>query len=252
MQKIACIFIILSFTSCSVFKQLNSGDNLVLETNDYSDNVVESIGKFNISNQNFFIRKAEIQIISAEEKQNFLASIKFLFPDKYLISLRNRTGVEGARVFLTGDTILINDRISRELLYGEPDYIRNKFGISLSALPLVFGDFVFNNLEDGKNVKCINGFIKLNSSIAGLRYEFVIDCKALKLFSCKQINEREEGQVILNYSRYIEIGNHTVPARIELLYGNIQVLISIKNIEIPWVGELDFMPGRKYDVIPLK
>lgn len=252
MQKIAYIFIILSIASCSVFKKQNSGGIILSEKDEFHGDIVEAVKKLNISNQNYFIRKAEIQVISGEKKESFLASIKFIFPDKYLISLRSKSGVEGARVFLTADTILVNNRISRELLYGDPDFIRKKFGISPSAVPVLFGDFVFRSIEDQYNVKCTDGFMKLHSSMMGLPYESVIDCKTLKLNSCIQVSEREEDRVIMNFSRYLEFENSIVPSRIKMTYGSIQVLITIKNIEIPWEGELEFIPGQNYEVIPLK
>jgi len=251
LQKIAYIFILITFTSCSVFKRQNAS-KLIYEENGLSINRIERIRKLNISNQNFFISKAEVQIISGDENEVFLASVKFLFPDKYLISLRSKTGVEGARVFLTGDTILINDRINRTLFYGNPDYISRKFGISPAAVPLFFGDLVFTDLRNQDDVKCDDGLIDINSTISGLKFEAVADCRFLKMISCIQINDREGEQVKIYYSEFNEIGEFVAPSRIILEYEKIKVLIAIKRLEIPWDGSFDFIPGSKYERIPLK
>ena len=40
-----------------------------------------------------------------------MATIKYELPDKYLISIRSKAGIEAARIFITKDTVLINDRI---------------------------------------------------------------------------------------------------------------------------------------------
>ena len=42
--------------------------------------------------QDFFIQKAEIEVINQDGKEKYLSTIKYEKPDKYLISIKSRTG----------------------------------------------------------------------------------------------------------------------------------------------------------------
>ena len=114
---------------------------------------MERIENQNLTKRNFFIQKAEIEILSEEENQKLIASIKFIYPDQYLISLKSKTGIEAARIFITDDTVLINDRINRKLYFGKPAQLKNKYGISPAVLPVVLGDFIKGNSKlDEQNI----------------------------------------------------------------------------------------------------
>jgi hypothetical protein len=109
--------------------------NVIVEKHDNtyrfsSDNITESVSQQNITNSGFFIEKAEIEINNDKGKEKFIANIKFELPDKYLISLKSRSGIEGARIYLSKDTILVNDRINQIEYYGTSFYIRKKYGFS--------------------------------------------------------------------------------------------------------------------------
>jgi len=250
LRKIVNILFVLTITSCTVFKQTNT--NVVTDEDASFGSVARKTKNLNITNQCFLIAKAEIILSEGNQKESFIASVKFSFPDKYLISLRSKSGIEGARIYLTGDTLLINDRINRKLYYGEPDYIRKKFGISASALPLIFGDMIFKDSGDSENLKCIDGYLNFNKAFMGLRYETSIDCKKSKMISCIQQNDKEGEQVIMRYSKYMEKGNCLFPSFINIFYREMNVSIKIRKVEIPWEGNLEFIAGNKYELIYLK
>jgi hypothetical protein len=58
-----------------------------------SDNIVENVTRQNLTSGGFFIQKAEIEFINLNGKQKFLATVKFEYPDKFLISLKSKTGI---------------------------------------------------------------------------------------------------------------------------------------------------------------
>ena len=59
-------------------------------------------------------------------------------PDKFLISIKSHTGIEVARIFLTGDSIMINDRINKKLYYGSTSYLKNKYGLTTAVFPVIW------------------------------------------------------------------------------------------------------------------
>jgi hypothetical protein len=251
LREIGSILVLFIVFSCSVLKR-ESSNNVISEKDRSLNFSLESIRKQNISNQSFFISKAEIELTSGKEVQSLICSVKFSAPDIYLISLRGRSGIEAARVFLSGDTIIVNDRINRILYYGKPDYINMKFGIPASGLPMIFGDIVNKTIIDSSALECFNGKINFNGSLDGLRYVFAADCQNAKLVNCVRINELNQEQEKISYRKYFNWGKYFGPSVINIDYKHIKMIIRIRKLVVPWDGGIDFIPGSNYELIPLK
>jgi len=246
--SIQCILI----AGCSVTR------NVIVEkpdnTNRFtSDNIAESVSEQNITNGGFFIEKAEIELNNDKGKEKFIANIKFEAPDKYLISLKSRSGIEGARIYLSKDTILINDRINQIEYYGTSFYLRKKYGFSMSTLPLIFGDLVVEGNFKNNGNKCIEDRLKLECEVKGVDLNYSIDCKKRKVILVNQINNLVQPGVKIKYDRFHIIGYILVPETIELEDYQYNTSIRIKVIKIvkPWNGNLKFVPGKGYELIEL-
>lgn len=250
MQKITIVIVLLLVSSCSVLRHEKSGDSVVSTDNPYS-NVLEKVKRNNISNKGFFIVKADIEYVTGDKKERFIASIKYSSPDKYLISLRSRSGIEAARIFITRDTILVNDRIGRKLYYGNSDYLQRKYGIPVSLLPVLFGDFVFNNTMQAESSDCRNGFLYLSSYMMGLKFESVLDCGKNKLVKSYKAGDTGYSALEFEFNKFKNISDRIVPANIKISYEEYVVEIKIGRIEIPWEDTVEFIPGNKYELIRL-
>ena len=68
----------------------------------------------NLTGIDFNIVKAEVEVMNNGESQKLVASVKYRKPGNYLVTIRNRTGIEAARVYITHDTVLINYSIYRK------------------------------------------------------------------------------------------------------------------------------------------
>jgi hypothetical protein len=252
LQKVV-IGILISFllTGCAVFrKSERSGKSARgMSRNEVS---AADLLKNNLTSRNFFIQKAEIEISSEELREKFLASIRFAFPDTFNISVRTRTGIELARIFLTRDTVLANDRLNRVLYYGKPGILGRKYGISSDAIPVIFGDYV--NGGNDTIIKCNEDKAGINGIVHGLRIHYDVDCKVMKVQrSVQQGNVWNSGNEII-YSDFMEIGDIVVPMliRINKLNSKSSIEVKMGKIERPWTGSVRFVPGNRYDQIELK
>jgi len=154
LQKIGIILLICFFTaSCSVTRKERTNVNDKLNRT-FSDNTLESIKYQNITSNSFFIQKAEIILLTKNGKERFIANIKFEKPDKYLISIKNITGIEGARIYINEDSILVNDRINKKLYFGNSYNLKKKFGLTIDLIPLIFGDIVLDKNCEKKKINC--------------------------------------------------------------------------------------------------
>lgn len=253
MWKIVIIVFLGFFSAgCSVIRNKSNRD-LEISKEFLSENILESVQNQNITNRSFFIQKTEIEILTQNSKENLIGNIKFIHPDKYLISVKGRTGIEGARIFISGDTLLINDRINKKMYSVSPLYLRKKYGISKDFLPLIFGDFVLENKSEGNRVSCSGDKINYNCTVQGIELIYEINCKKGKTILVKEINSIDSGNIEIKYGKFINSGNLLMPEEIEIIDSqrNIKLKIRIVKIQQPWNGKLEFFPGKDYEIIEL-
>jgi hypothetical protein len=216
-------------------------------------NNLQAIINQNITNQNFYIHKATIEISTPEGKEKFIASVKFKYPDKYLISLKGKTGIEGSRIFISADTILINDRLKRKLYFGSGEYLKNKYGFSSFFLPIILGDYVRNNLSKENTVVCLDNILSRGEIIGGIKINYVIDCRFGKVILVTPERLDKSNTFEIHFSKFLKAGNSLIAGQIEVIDLNTKtkIRIEIGQIEFPWVGEIEFLPGNKYEIINL-
>jgi len=246
------LFILLMNAGCSVFR--NQGTrNITLSDNTNISNLLERIKNHNISSDNFFIEKAQIQVSGPDGDQKFLGSIKFEIPDKYLISLKSTTGFEAMRIYISEDTILINDRINKKLYTGNSQYMRRKYGVPVSFLPLIFGDFFATDLNAGLEFKCNEGKLDLNEGKNGLMIKYVIDCDKAKVVSIGIENSLNQEGIQISFQKFLEIENILLARSIIIvdIQKHTTINIKIDKLQLPWDGKVEFIPGNRYELVQL-
>jgi hypothetical protein len=253
LQKIAVILILGTLLGgCSISKKL---DNTKPEysTKQLTDNILEDVKEENITKLNFYIEKAEIEIVTEKGTEKYTGNIKFEKPDKYLISLKSRSGIEGARIYISNDSILVNDRINRKLYYANSFYLNKKYGFDLSCLPLIFGDIVLEKVFEENKRKCLENRFKIDCIIKGLKLSYEIDCNKRKILSVSEINSYLQQSVRFKYEDFLSVKDILIPKVMEFDVNqyNTHVRIKIKKVEFPWNGSIKFIPGKGYELIEL-
>jgi hypothetical protein len=217
-----------------------------------SETILKKIENQNISKDGFFIEKAEISSENEKGSEKFLASIKFKAPEKYLISIRSKTGIEVARIFLSHDTVLANDRINRILYYGKPLALKNQYGITSSVLAVVFGDILNSNQSYNLKGSCLNNDLNTTVSIDGIKVVYMIDCKRMKPIKAIAGNS-DNDKLEIRFSEFRKDKNITYPERIKVVNTKKKESVEIKvvKINVPWNGNIEFIPGKNYEMIQL-
>ncbi len=239
-------------TGCAVVKEdinkmisgRESESNLSLE---------EKVMLNNITNNGFFITKANISIEKEGVTINTVANIKFNAPQNYLISIRSFGGIEAARIFMTEDTLLINDRINKKLLYGKPEYLKRAYGIDPLIIPVIFGDFCSNRDKYFKSGDCLNGKTQRTEILNKYKAIYTIDCTKEKIVSTAIESDGKRDVYDMGFNDFTRSGGIIYPGKINLekRVENIKITIEIKEIEYPWKGEFDFIPGIRYEKVKL-
>jgi hypothetical protein len=249
LQKVIIILIVgLVFSSCSIKRKSISKTAEIPITG----NLLTDVKNQNLTNFDFFIQKGEVEYITESGKEKYLFTVKYKNPGRYLVSIKNRAGIEGVRIFVSGDTIMANDRINKVLYSASSLYLQQNFGISPGLLPLIFGDIILGNREV-KTEKCIGNKVNFESSIRGQPLLYEIDCEKRKLTMAEQEGNNLQIATEIRYDQFFSIGGISIPKYIEMHHNQTNTTIKIKilKIEIPWSGNIDFVPGRDYEKMEL-
>ncbi|HOS70841.1 MAG TPA: DUF4292 domain-containing protein, partial [Bacteroidales bacterium] len=187
-------------------------------------------------------------------QRKLLGTVKYRSPGEYLISLRHNTGIEAARIFIKGDSVMVNDRINRNLYIAENDYLQDRFGIGTTLVPLVFGDFL-ETMTDVVTLKdCRSGVSEIQGYAGNRDIWYCIDCKSGKASSVTVSDRIGRNSVSLSFGEYRKTGYFIYPGRIKIEdnSGLGKISISVNSVEFRDSQKLEFLPGRNYKKIILK
>lgn len=246
------MFIEILITGCSVTRTgLNNSDRSSVQV--LTEKMIENIEKMNICERGFFIQKAEIGITTKERSDRLIGTIKYEKPGRYLVSLKSRAGIEAARIFISEDTILINDRLNRKLYFGSSTYFINRYGLKGSILPIIFGDFIGERFTDNDAIKNINGLIRVSCVSKGIKINYNIDVKKGKTIQAIPESSLGDENIMISYKGFYERNEMIIPGTIIIkdLKRRVSIEIRIKKIQIPWNENIEFIPGNRYEQIEL-
>jgi hypothetical protein len=254
LQKIGfALFLVIFITGCLAIKNQDVKSSLV--SNDLEEKILlKRVEKQNITNESYIIQKAIVEIITPEETKKVLVNIKFEKPDKYLFSIKSRTGIEVSRIFISADTILVNDRINKKLYYGSSSYIKVKYGFSISVLPVILGDYIEGKILEGGIGNCSYGKRNIVCTINGININYIIDCRKGKAISVTNDNGIYDNGIKIQFKDFKKEGMTVFPGSIFIddFKGNSKINIKILKFESQWNGKIDFVPGDKYEISKLQ
>lgn len=251
MRKIILLYLVVAVLSgCSGIKKAGkTGKGKELSGAVSITDVTEQ----NLSSGNFYIQKAEVDFDNNNAGFSFIATIKHVVPDQYLISLRMRTGIEVGRIYVDKDTIMANDRINRILYYGKSSVLSARYGVPFELIPVIFGDLVGEAESVNQKSECHDGTIAVNSYLKGVRLMYNIDCSSKKAVLLKQEGYSGASGEIM-YGNFEKNGGKLSPSEITLNHKESGSTLHLKfeKVEIPWEGAIEFVPGNKYDRVELR
>ena len=250
MQKRAFILILIIATGCSALRK-----NVQKDYNEAPGNIVfsDEIKKLNLSEYNFKIDKAVINVKTGNEETRLIANIKYNKPGKYLISIRNTTGIEAARLFISSDTVLINDRINKKMFYGSPETLLMKYGISFVNLPALIGDYIGES-DEKKIIKCENNKTQIKKLTGNMEITYFINCSKNKLDGILIANNESGDRIEFSFEKFRKINDMTIPGLITVkdIDNELNIVIKIEKIQATELNEIIFIPGKNYENVILR
>ena len=219
------------------------------ETRVSSERILGQVAARNITNGGFFVQKGKISTSGEAGRINLLFTMKYVKPGNYLISLRSITGIEAFRVYISQDTVLINDRLNQEILYGKPADFERITGIHPDLLRISLGDIVFTGNEIVDVGGCSGGEIKLEGNYKGLLINTIVSCGVEKVKSAVLNRGIPDRTINIDYKKH-RFDYYRIPRRIEVndYSRNVTIKVKIEKYLSPWVGDVEFIPGNGYSI----
>jgi hypothetical protein len=243
---------ILSF-SCSVQKR-SLRSNYESSGTTGNRNTLNEVLKNNLSNNDFYIQRADVRLTQENVTVRFNAAIKFKRPDSLLVSVKAKTGMEAGRALITRDTLIINDRINKRVIVGDAKSIRKKYGIDPYYIFALLGDLIVNERETARDIDCSRGLNMPRIQTNDKRIEYTIDCSMGKVVKALFEGDVRSGNILLNYSGFTALSRIMIPGKIEISddLNNMNILIEIRKIEMPWNGQLKLITGSGYKIFRIR
>ena len=251
---IAVLFLIVA-TGCSVKRAtLPTARN-----SDFTSSALLSVSdvtELNFTAQSFFIQRADINVVNNNQSQSATATIKFAQPDSFLISVRVLGGlVEAARIMLTSDTILINDRINNNLYFGSNQNVKRIYGFDLMFFPVLLGDLITAS-QTLSGINCDEGNAVLRESSRGYIINYYIDCATKK---CRKViieNENDffADDIEIDFDNFGKDNKMIFPTHLKINnFANfVSFEITIRKVEFNEGSSIEFIPGRNYNMVEIK
>jgi len=227
------LIILILVTGCTVSRQITSDKDNNFDINKILLNTYSK----NLTDIGFYIQKGRLTVKEGKRKINLYYSIKYKRENIYLISIRALNGYEAVRIFLNNDTILVNDRINNELLYGKNTDFERLTGIPAEFLKVCVGDILNYSKGIISDVNINGGEVVIKGYINGLEITTEI----------KMANISNEEEISVEYKNF-KGENHVIPKDIRIYDSQRKVELKMRNLKyiIPWYGDIDFIPGLNF------
>jgi len=121
------LYICLITTGLQGCKTTRNSIGLTYESN--IENVKESLKKKKIDANTIWIKKYNCEIIENWKRKEFYGDIKIIKGERITITIKSGIGIETARILLTKDSVIIIDRIKREVYCGGYKRMEKYFGL---------------------------------------------------------------------------------------------------------------------------
>lgn len=241
---------VILFSACSAIR--NSGSSDISIQGNFVD--LNKTIAMNISGSDYNILRALVTVSTEADKSEFLLNLRYKSPDNYLASLKSKTGIEAARIFITSDTILINDKLNKRLYFGSSSYLFEKYGINVRALQLLFGDFLTAGNTKQDTLRCFNGVALVSEVLNGRRIDYRINCSTGKVADTYLSSESTNELLHLGFGNIKTIGNSRFPGEIAISDKNKdqQIILVVEKAIFEPIQELSFIPGKGFEMILLK
>jgi len=216
------------------------------------EDIIQLLRKNNLFTRDFYIKKAEIIFSTNEGTKKLFLSLKYNVPDKYLISLKTIAGMELSRIFISNDTILVNDRIKRIVYYGSPKVLKRKYGVPLYFIPIIFGDYIEDSKHSIKFSDCEKGRNEITVGLSEVKIRYIVDCKRGKVLETSIEGQKEFG-VTIKQSSFHFYNNQTYSTKSEISkFLNFDFIeMNILKLESNFSDTIEFVPGKGYDKLEI-
>ena len=215
--------------------------------------IVDQLIKNNINGEDYNVIKGSVSVRGSNRQGKYIFSLRHKAPDTYLLSIKNSLGIEGGRIFITQDTLLINDRINRKVLYGKPEMIVKLTGIPIFFKELIFGDVVLKSELKEEQIEIYDNKVFMYQMVGGFIGRSQINTSLNKITNARWSNGTGINEIQISYSNFDKAGKH-FPRKIQIrsVKETSDLIIRMDKIDFGLIDSIKFIPGGNYTYEEIK
>jgi len=251
LRKALIVCLIGLVTGCSPGKLSSGNKNTDLIRNTHQ--IVDQLIINNINENDYNVIKGSVSVRGSKKAGKYIFSLRHKAPDTYLLSIKNSLGIEGGRIFITQDTLLINDRINRKVLYGKPEMIEKLTGIPIFFKELILGDVVLIGELKEEQIEIDNNKVFINQMIGGFIGRSKINTNLNKITNARWSKGTGTNGIQISYSNFNKAEKH-LPRKIQIMSvkESSDLIIRVDKIDFGLIDSIWFIPGENYTYEEIK
>lgn len=209
---------------------------------------LEDVKEYNLTNESFYINKADVQASLNGFNQNLVISMKYKKPDSAMFIVKAKIGIEVARALITNDTVIINDRLNKRLIISGAEYFRRKYGLEPRLICMMFGDFLVKPDLIENEINCNKNLYQIDFLKDRNLYLMKFDCISKKLREASIENITGGKKIEFKFEEFVENNKKKYPELSTIFVSAEEIIlkISIDKIDTDWNGNIDFVANKGY------
>jgi hypothetical protein len=156
---------------------------------------------------------------------------------------------------MTKDTLIIIDKINKKIRVGNPQVLKNKYGVEPAFIFVILGDFIIEKQSQELPLGCRNGISSDQFIVGGRTVNYTIDCKRKKIVSASFEGDIKTGNIDMEFSDFIILEDMLLPGSVNISndLSMFKAKVEIEKATINYEGIIgSIKPGSNYIVLRLK
>ena len=172
----------------------------------------------------YFSSRTKIKFESPKDKIRLTANIRIKKDSIIWFSLSPGVGIEAAKGLITKDSLILIDRINKNVIHYNFETLSKQFGFGLSY-PLL-ESMIIGNMPIDRNGKDIvtreNDFYAVNQSLGALKINNIIGIKTRKLEKLTATEDHSNNSLELKYGDFKHVDEYVLPHKALLVLNYIR------------------------------
>lgn len=250
--KVVCLLVLIAgFGAC---KPRSKGSTITLDVNHPNFILTSALQQRNF-NYDYLTFKAKTDFTSASGTNNFTANTRMKKGEIIWSSITALLGIEAARVYIEGDSVMLRDNLHRTAYVSNMNYLVQYTNTKLDVTQLqnlmvgnpVFTDSLYQIVE-------IQGdtMVRVKAHVGPISNELWIENKSFKIVRSELEDAISQQKLSVHYADFVVLNNANFPKNVSLSTKqdgfNVLINMDYQDVNLDVIDQFPFSIPDKWDI----